>query len=192
MKVKAMPRQSLADIAIQVYGDIRAVVDIAAANSLSITADLEAGMELECPDVVYDPFLQVYVKQNVIIPATASSEFDEPQPNTTFFTGTRQAAIADSSESDKGLIVRARQCLADIAIQVYGDIRAVVDLAAVNGLSITADIEAGVVLECPDIVYDQYLQTYVRKNGVMPATALSELDEMRPRIFTDQFTKEFK
>lgn len=89
------------------------------------------------------------------------------------------------------IIVRHRQSLADIAIQVYGDIRAVIDIATANRISITDDIEAGTELECPDVVYDQYLQEYVRKNNLKPATGLSELDAVQARIFTDQFTEEY-
>lgn len=89
------------------------------------------------------------------------------------------------------VIVEQRQSLADIAIQVYGDIRGVIDIAQANNLSVTADLEAGTELKCPDVTYDPYLQTYARKNNIKSATGLSELDEVQPRIFTDQFTKEY-
>ncbi len=87
--------------------------------------------------------------------------------------------------------VAQRQSLADLAIQVYGDIRGVTDIALANGLSVTADLEPGAELECPDVVYDSYLQDYARKNKIKPAAGLSELDEVQARIFTDQFTKEY-
>lgn len=89
------------------------------------------------------------------------------------------------------VIVTQRQSLADLAIQVYGDIRAVTDVARANNLSVTADLEPGAELDCPDVVYDSYLQEYARKNRINPATGLSELDEVQARIFTDQFTKEY-
>lgn len=87
--------------------------------------------------------------------------------------------------------VLPRQNIADIAIQVYGDVRAAVDIAIANNISVTSDLEAGTELECPDIVYDPYLQDYARKNNIKPAAGLSELDDVQARIFTDQFTEEF-
>lgn len=84
-----------------------------------------------------------------------------------------------------------RQTLADIALEVYGDISSLPDIARENNLSITAELEAGQELICPDVVYDAYLQNYVRKNGIKPATAYDGTGEIPQRIFTDQFTLEF-
>lgn len=89
--------------------------------------------------------------------------------------------------------VLKRQTLSDIALQVYGDLRGLPGIAQSNGLSITADLEVGDVLFCPDVVYDAYLQNYVRKYGIKPATAYNdEGGEIRQRIFTEQFTLEFE
>ena len=68
--------------------------------------------------------------------------------------------------------VQRRQTLSDIAIQVYGNVSAVTALAEANRISITDDLEAGTELECPDIVYDRYMQDYVRKAKLMPATSI--------------------
>jgi len=52
---------------------------------------------------------------------------------------------------------------------------------------------AGQELQCPDVVYDAYLQNYVRKYGIKPATAYSDDEgEIRQRIFTEEFTLEFE
>lgn len=90
------------------------------------------------------------------------------------------------------IIVNSRQTLSDIAIQVYGTMSAVVALAEVNRLSITDDLPVGIKLECPDQVYDKYLQAYVRKRAISPATAADLDGEIRMKTFTEQFTKEFK
>lgn len=87
--------------------------------------------------------------------------------------------------------VGQRQSLADLAIQVYGDIRGAVEIAMANGIDVTAQLEAGAELECPDITYDPYVRDYVRKNSITPATELSELDNIQARTFTEQFTEEF-
>ena len=89
------------------------------------------------------------------------------------------------------VIVKRRQSLADLAMQVYGDIRGAVEIAVANRIDVTAELEAGAELECPDITYDPYIKDYVRKNSITPATELSELDIIQARIFTEQFTEEF-
>lgn len=85
-----------------------------------------------------------------------------------------------------------RQTLSDIALEIYGDISGLPGIARANGLAITSDLSVGQVLECPDVVYDAYLQNYVRKYGIKPATGYDDAGgEIRQRIFTEQFTLEF-
>lgn len=88
--------------------------------------------------------------------------------------------------------VEHRQTVSDIAIQVYGSVEAAVAIAEANGLSVTDDLEAGTTIECPDKVYDRYLQSYVGKRQVIPATAADPEGEVRMKVFTEQFTKEFE
>ena len=88
--------------------------------------------------------------------------------------------------------VLQRQTLSDIALEIYGDISGLPGIARANNMAITADLEAGTVLYCPDVVYDAYLQNYVRKYGIKPATAYDGAGEIRQRIFTEQFTLEFE
>lgn len=88
--------------------------------------------------------------------------------------------------------VLQRQTLSDIALQIYGDLSGLPGIAYANNLAITDDLEAGAVLFCPDVIYDAYLQNYVRKNGIKPATAYDGTGEIRQRIFTEQFTLEFE
>lgn len=90
------------------------------------------------------------------------------------------------------VIVLKRQTLSDIALQVYGDLSGLPELARINGLSVTSEVEAGQELECPNIVFDAYLQNYVEKNGIRPATAYNSAEgDITLRIFTEQFTQEF-
>lgn len=89
------------------------------------------------------------------------------------------------------VIVQQRQSLSDIALQVYGDVSGVIAIARENGLSVTPDLVAGQVLQCPDVVYDNYLQNYVRRNGIKPATLYDGIGEISQRIFTEEFTLEF-
>lgn len=88
--------------------------------------------------------------------------------------------------------VLKRQTLSDIALEVYGDISGLPGIARTNGLAMTAELSVGQVLQCPDVVYDAYLQNYVRKYGIKPATAYYDDEgEIRQRIFTEEFTLEF-
>ncbi len=70
MKVTVMAGQTLADIALQEYGTIEAMPHIASANGISLSADLNAGQVLNCPDKVYDNYMMIYAKNNNIKPAT--------------------------------------------------------------------------------------------------------------------------
>lgn len=91
------------------------------------------------------------------------------------------------------MTVLKRQTLSDIALEVYGDLSGLPGIARANGLAMTAQLDCGMVLQCPDVVYDAYLQNYVRKYGIKPATAYDESEgEIRQRIFTEQFTLEFE
>lgn len=67
--------------------------------------------------------------------------------------------------------VQHRQTVSDIAIQVYGDIRGIASLMEANGIGATDELQPGTMLECPETVYDRYMQTYVDKEGICPATA---------------------
>lgn len=88
--------------------------------------------------------------------------------------------------------VRRRQTLSDICLQVYGTLAGIVELARENGISVTQELVPGAVLTCPDVTYDNYLQTYVRKNGIIPATEYDGRGEIPQRIFTEEFTEEFQ
>lgn len=87
--------------------------------------------------------------------------------------------------------VQHRQTLSDIAMQVYGDIRGVTAIAFANNIGITDVLEPGIQLICPDEVYDIYLQNYVRKRRIQPATELEEEEKAVARIFAIEFSKEF-
>ena len=88
--------------------------------------------------------------------------------------------------------VQPRQTLADIAIQMYGDVRAVSAIAKANDICITDELTPGTVLKCPEEVYDLYLQNYVRKINISPATEIDPDGDLHSKIFSRQFTQEFK
>ncbi len=50
MKVKVLPYQSLADIAVRYTGSVENLYEIAVANGLTLDAELVPGTEIEIPD----------------------------------------------------------------------------------------------------------------------------------------------
>lgn len=90
------------------------------------------------------------------------------------------------------LTVNNRQTLSDIAIQVYGDIRAIAVILEANDLSATDELEPGLEINCPEVVYDHYLQTYVSKENIRPACALDPNGDIPSKIFTREYTGEYK
>lgn len=89
-------------------------------------------------------------------------------------------------------VVQAGQSFFDVAIQEYGTVEAVILLARSNNMSMTDALTAGQVLEVPDQVYDRKMGDYCKKNGVCPATAETTESDIRLKIFTEQFTKQFR
>ena len=73
MKITVKPRQTLSDIAVQVYGDESAVVLLARTNNVSITQALAPGTVLDAPEQVFDRQMQNFVRTNKISPATAET-----------------------------------------------------------------------------------------------------------------------
>ena len=70
--VTALNNQSLFDIAIQVYGSVAYVFELAVANGISITDELTAGQQIEVPEIeVESKGVQAYFLANQIKPATA-------------------------------------------------------------------------------------------------------------------------
>ena len=72
MTNKLLDRQSIFDIAIQEFGGIEAVLDMAELNDLSITDDLITGDELNLFGInITDKVLQEYYSVNKLLPATS-------------------------------------------------------------------------------------------------------------------------
>lgn len=89
-------------------------------------------------------------------------------------------------------VVQAGQTLLDIAVQEYGTIEAAFMLAKANSLSITDTLQAGQSVDIPEKVYDSELADYCQRNSVCPATSETASNAIRLRIFTEQFTEQFK
>ena len=88
-------------------------------------------------------------------------------------------------------VVKDGQTLADIAVQEFGTLEAITDIAVMNGIGVSDVPDAGTVLLLPDRVYDRVMQEYCKVNGVSPAT-VRDMSGVRLSIFSEQFTKQFK
>jgi hypothetical protein len=65
------------------------------------------------------------------------------------------------------------QSLFDIAIQHCGDVQAVYDIALLNNLSITDDVELGTELVVPE-PFDRDIANYMKQKNITPKTAWHE------------------
>lgn len=74
MKIKIKSRQTIYDIALQFCGDREAAFEISKLNNTSVTEYIEAGTELDIPDIYKKRIVEYYQKSN-IEPAT---EIDTP------------------------------------------------------------------------------------------------------------------
>lgn len=75
MEITVLHNQTIFDIALQSFGSVEAVFDIALLNGISVTDILPVGLNLELPDADYG-FREVvnYYKSNRIAPATADRD----------------------------------------------------------------------------------------------------------------------
>lgn len=73
-------------------------------------------------------------------------------------------------------VVQQGQSILDVAIQQCGSVESILDMAALNGISVTDDLNAGTPLVMPD-AKDGKVVSYYSVNRVTPATAVT-LDEI--------------
>lgn len=83
----------------------------------------------------------------------------------------------------RSVVAHRNQSLLDIAIQEYGSVEAVVDIAMENDLSITDPLTPGQVILIPGDPIDSDIVTYYANRNIKPATAISELEQPMSIIF---------
>ena len=86
------------------------------------------------------------------------------------------------------VVVAAEQTLADIAIQEFGSLEAVYDIAEMNDIPIAARLQDGALLKLPDKQYNTKMREFCALNMVKPAT---EVGDELCRVFSVEFSKEF-
>lgn len=88
------------------------------------------------------------------------------------------------------VVVRDGQTLADVAIQEYGALEAVVQLAFDNSMSVSDVPQAGTALRLHEKTYSRVMRDYCRARGVQPAT-LRGNSTTQERIFNEVFNDTF-
>lgn len=90
------------------------------------------------------------------------------------------------------VFVQSGQTLADIAIQEYGCLEAVVRLALDNNKSVSDNLESGETIVANPYTYNKVLASYCKINGVAPATDYQENAPRREGVFSLAFNSVFK
>ncbi|QAR31112.1 hypothetical protein EQP59_07100 [Ornithobacterium rhinotracheale] len=93
MQIIVLHKQSLFDVCLQHTGSIAGIFELAEANNLSITDDVQAGQRLELPplgggkgEVVQDADILAYYTAKNIQPATALEEYTEQLEGISYWT----------------------------------------------------------------------------------------------------------
>lgn len=90
----------------------------------------------------------------------------------------------------KTTTARNGQTWADLAIEHYGRLEAVVALAAANGAAVNELPESGQTVVLPDVEQDAAIVAELQRRGAHPGTAHDE-SGLRAGIFTHEFTPEY-
>lgn len=88
------------------------------------------------------------------------------------------------------VVVQDGQTLADIAIQEFGSLEAVVQLSMDNSMNVSDIPKAGSRLRLHSRVYNKVMQDFCKVNAVSPATLRDETKKQRG-VFNDAFNELF-
>lgn len=160
------PGQSLLDIAIQYCGSLEALGELARLNGLDVSATLTAGDVLAVPEVANKRVRRILADLGVV---PASSE--EGLGLSVLLPAV--PVNISATYNIPGAVVEAGQSLADIAIQYLGNISALPDMAQLNGLTITDQVEPGTRLQLPAVVTPAVV-TYMSTGGYAPASNVQD------------------
>ncbi|MRJ09155.1 hypothetical protein EDL99_09830 [Ornithobacterium rhinotracheale] len=87
MQIVVLHKQSLFDVCLMHTGSIVGVFELAQANNLSITDDVQAGERLELPQpITQDADILAYYQAKNIQPATALEEYTEKLEGISYWT----------------------------------------------------------------------------------------------------------
>ncbi|WP_010664942.1 hypothetical protein [Marinilabilia salmonicolor] len=167
--IKAVEGQSLFDVAIQRLGSAEAAFALATLNGLSITDQPVPGYTLRLSKII-DNDIADFFSFKSLVPTTAGSDpvINEPP----VISGSSFLRMPDP---DQVKIVEG-QSLFDIAIQKLGSAEAALELAVLNGLSLTDELTTGETLQLPGVV-NKAVAGYFKGKNIIPATGAAAGDD---------------
>ncbi len=169
---KSSERQSFFDVAIQKLGSPEAAFLLAMENSLSLTDELAPGSSLELPEQWNSKVADYFSKMNVA-PATFAESASSQDENIEVIYW------SNDLKRQTGVRVSEKQSLFDVAIEKGGSFESVMELAILNGLSITERLTPGQQLELPSVI-DNDVVNYYSSKGIVPETTSTESDDSVP------------
>ncbi|MBS2099197.1 LysM peptidoglycan-binding domain-containing protein [Carboxylicivirga linearis] len=169
---KVSEQQSLFDVAVQKLGSPEAAFVLAMENGLSLTDELSPGYSLELPEEWNSKVVDYFRKANMV-PATFAENASLQNENIEVIYWSNEL------KRQTGVHVSEKQSLFDVAIQKGGSFESVMELASLNGLSITDSLTPGQQLELPTVI-DNDIVSYYSSKGIVPETASSETEDSIP------------
>jgi hypothetical protein len=146
--------ETLFDVAIREYGHLQGVLNLIKDNGLGFTDEPAAGLALE---------------------VDRSASFDN-------LKSARISAVEETTDLPNEVTVQAGQNMFDIALQVYGDLSGIIELAKDNGKGLTKDLTAGEVLKSRSKLKNKPVADFFEGRKSKPATGLnqSESEQLKP------------
>lgn len=142
MNITARYNQTLIDMALQGAGDVEQCMNVAALNNLSLTATLTPGAIVTTPDATGDKQkLQKFFNTSPYNPASIGSG--------EAITGLTSFIQITPAIAKGALSIREGQTVIDMALQGSGDVDRLIEVAMLNGLSITDELVAGSLIITP-------------------------------------------
>ncbi|MEI8087096.1 MAG: hypothetical protein WCG93_12880 [Paludibacter sp.] len=162
--MKVLQGQTIFDIAVQSSGSAEAAYELALLNGVGLTDDLITGGDLIHAGIVSAEIAAYYASKQ-LMPATLMAQIIE---------GTLPVVLVGSlvSIENNTLKVLSGQTFFDLALQSSGNVEAAFELALLNELIVSDDLNAGHELTMTAIVNKQIANYYTNKN-IKPATYIT-------------------
>ncbi|MBS2100716.1 LysM peptidoglycan-binding domain-containing protein [Carboxylicivirga linearis] len=142
-KTSILPGETLFDVAVRVYGHTQGAKQLAADNDISMTDVLTPGMELKIDDSIS-------------------------------FKSLKAITIAmQTTELPNQAVAEPYQNMFDLALQLYGSLQGVFQLAKDNDKDMTSEINPGEILKGRKDPIDKLVYEFYKGRGIKPATGLT-------------------
>lgn len=176
-KVTTISGQTLADIALRETGTVETMFDIADLNDLNVSDELIAGNEIKVPVEVSDKAVAEFFRAKEFYPA-AGYDMAELIP----LSGVEVIEVIIPKPTD--IYVIERQTLADLAIQIFGNVEFMFDIAELNNLSVSDYLTPGMKLKLPAIISENDNNLFYKSNRLYPASGWTVTEQQEAEVLT--------